>query len=189
MNKKILALLIIPIVMLHVAAVSWADMNLPKKKQTALGLYITAKEAFAQWHAAPDKINIIDVRTPSEYIFVGHAPMAANIPVRFFNEKFDPKTMKPGMPLNENFVTEVKKRFQDTDVFMVMCRSGGRSAAAVNILAQAGFKNVYNITDGFEGDPLILPGSYNNGKRIVNGWKNSGAPWTYDLDPRLLYMP
>lgn len=22
------------------------------------------------------------------------------------------------------------------------------------------------------------------GKRMVNGWKNSGAPWTTDLDPK-----
>ena len=72
---------------------------------------------------------------------------------------------------------------------MIMCRSGARSAVSVNKLAKAGFKNVYNITDGFEGDKLKVPGSYNNGKRLVNGWKNSGAPWTYKLDPKLAYLP
>ena len=35
---------------------------------------------------------------------------------------------------------------------MAMCRSGGRSAIAVNLLAQAGFKHDYNIVDGMEGD-------------------------------------
>lgn len=189
MNKKILALLVVLLFVLTSAAVITADENPPKKKQTTLGLYITAGDAFTQWYAAPEKVKIIDVRSPSEYVFVGHAPMAANIPVRFFNETFDPQTMKPGMPLNEKFVAEVKKRFRETDVLLVMCRSGGRSAAAVNILANAGFKNVYNITDGFEGDTLTLPGSCSNGKRIVNGWKNAGAPWTYDLDPKLVYMP
>jgi rhodanese-related sulfurtransferase len=74
-------------------------------------------------------------------------------------------------------------------MLMVMCRSGGRSAIAVNTLGKAGFKNVYNITDGFEGDRLELPESYENGKRIINGWKNSGAPWTYKLDPKLVYLP
>lgn len=39
-----------------------------------------------------------------------------------------------------------------------MCRSGGRSAAAVNLLAGAGFTNVYNITDGMEGDKGGRPG-------------------------------
>ena len=45
--------------------------NLPKGKQTVLGLYVTAKEAFAQWKANPEKVKIIDVRTPEEYLFVG----------------------------------------------------------------------------------------------------------------------
>ena len=46
--------------------------NLPKGKQTVLGLYVTAKEAYEKWQAAPDKVKIIDVRTPEEYLFVGH---------------------------------------------------------------------------------------------------------------------
>jgi hypothetical protein len=49
-------------------------------------------------------------------------------------------------------------------------------------MAKAGFKTVYNIIDGFEGDSLKVPGSYNYGKRLVNGWKNSGAPWTCKLE-------
>jgi rhodanese-related sulfurtransferase len=63
-----------------------------------------------------------------------------------------------------------------------MCRSGGRSAMAVNLLAQAGFKNVYNITDGMEGDAVKDPASVFMGQRLVNGWKNSGLPWTYKTD-------
>ena len=59
----------------------------------------------------------------------------------------------------------------------------------MNELAKAGFTNVYTITDGFEGDKLNIQGSYNNGKRIVNTWKNSGASWTYKLDPALIYIP
>ncbi len=92
------------------------------------------------------------------------------------------------MPLNENFVTDVKKKFKVTDTIMIMCRSGARSAVSVNMLARAGFKNVYNIIDGFEGDKLNVPESYNNGKRLVNGWKNSGAPWTYKLDHKKVYL-
>ncbi len=108
--------------------------------------------------------------------------MVANIPLKFLKTGFDLKTMKMVMSLNENFIGEVKKRFKETDTIMIMCRSGARGAASVNKLAKAGFKNVYNITDGFEGDKLKIPGSYNNGKRLVNGWQNSGVPWTYKLD-------
>jgi rhodanese-related sulfurtransferase len=93
------------------------------------------------------------------------------------------------MPLNEYFVDDVKKRYKKNDTIIVMCRSGVRSAAAVNELAEAGFVAVYNIINGFEGDKLKASGSCNKGKRIVNGWKNSGAPWTYNLEPELVYLP
>jgi rhodanese-related sulfurtransferase len=189
MKKRLLALLVVPLLILSFAVASWSDTTLPRKKQTDLGLYVTAKEVFTKWHAETNKIKILDVRTPGEYVFIGHAPMAANIPIEFFKDGIDLKKMKPVMLLNEKFVDEVKKKFKEADTIMIMCRSGSRSAIAVNKLAKAGFKNVYNITDGFEGDKLNVQGSYNNGKRIVNGWKNSGAPWTYELDPKLVYLP
>ena len=69
---------------------------------------------------------------------------------------------------------------------MATCRSGGRSAMAANLLAQAGYKNVYNITDGIEGDTVNDPQSLFNGQRMVNGWKNSGLPWTDSIDPKLI---
>ena len=53
---------------------------------------------------------------------------------------------------------------------------------AVNALAKAGFTQVHNIIDGFEGDKVEDPESVYHGKRMRNGWKNS-APWTYRLDP------
>jgi rhodanese-related sulfurtransferase len=69
-----------------------------------------------------------------------------------------------------------------------MCRSGDRSAMAVNALAKAGFVNVYNIMDGMEGDKVDDPGSAYYGKRMRNGWKNSGSPWTYDVNTELLWL-
>jgi rhodanese-related sulfurtransferase len=182
-------LLIITLLFLSFTITSFADQSLPKKKQTVLKLYITAEEAYAKWLADSGNVKILDVRTPGEYIFVGHAPMATNIPLKFFKDSINPLTTKPIMPLNENFVDEVKKKFKESDTILVMCRSGGRSAASVNLLAKAGFKNVYNIVDGFEGDKLDVPGSYKNGKRLINGWKNSGAPWTYKLDRNLIHLP
>jgi rhodanese-related sulfurtransferase len=59
---------------------------------------------------------------------------------------------------------------------------------AVNALAQAGFKNVYNITDGFEGDSVKDPGSVFKGQRMVNGWRNSGLPWTYEVKPTQMVL-
>ena len=132
---------------------------------------------------------VLDVRTPEEYIFVGHAPMARNIPVRLLDQKKTMEKMKPVMEMNPSFVSMVKKHYKVTDTILVMCRSGGRSAMAVNLLAEAGFIRVYNITDGFEGDAVTDPASYYNGLRVKNGWKNSGAPWTYSIEPDLMYHP
>lgn len=163
--------------------------EIPKKKQTTLGLYVTAKEAYDMWQKDPDKIKILDVRTPQEYAFVGHAPMAVNIPVEFMTYKWNPKKKSYAMKVNRKFVREVKKVFKPTDTILVMCRSGSRSAMAVNKMAKAGYKHVYNIVDGFEGDMIKNPQNPNVGKRMKNGWRNSGAPWTYKLDPRLMFLP
>ena len=64
-----------------------------------------------------------------------------------------------------------------------MCRSGGRGAIAVNLLADEGYTNVYNIVDGMEGDLIKDPESVFYGKRMKNGWKNSGLPRTYHINP------
>jgi rhodanese-related sulfurtransferase len=163
--------------------------ELPKKKQTELGLYVTAKEAYAMWQKEQDKIKILDCRTPEEYMFVGHAPMAVFLPGNFPVYKWDPKEKEYLLPENPKFVALVKKHYKPTDTLLVMCRSGGRSAKCINKLAKAGFKNVYNITDGFEGDKVNDPQSPNHGKRLKNGWKNAGAPWTYDMNPDQTYLP
>ncbi|MCP3922487.1 MAG: sulfurtransferase [Desulfobacterales bacterium] len=187
MRKKFWLDLIILSLVLCFSSVAFAK-SLPTKKQTVLGLYVTAQQAFAKWHTNSDKIKILDVRTSGEYIFVGHAPMAANVPFKFLTGVNKSKK-KLAMTKNKDFVKEVKKRFKKTDTIFLMCRSGGRSAAAVNMLAKSGFKNLYSVTDGFEGNALKVKTSYNLGKRVLDGWKNSGAPWTYKLDPNLVYAP
>jgi rhodanese-related sulfurtransferase len=163
--------------------------NLPKEKQTNLGLYLTAKEAYEKWKADPEKVLLIDVRTPEEYLFVGHAPMAWKIPVAAQSYEWDAGKQQFPMKLLPDFVSRVKRVAKADDTLLVMCRSGGRSAIAVNQLAQAGFKNVYNITDGMEGDVVDDPDSVFVGQRLKNGWKNSGAPWTYKLTPERMLLP
>lgn len=189
MKRKFLVIVILSGIMVSLAALALAASDVPEKKQTVLGLYLTAQEAFSKWHVDADKMVVLDVRTPEEYIFVGHAPMARNIPVRVLNQELTAKNRKPVLEPNPDFVSQLRRDYKASDMILVMCRSGGRSAMAVNLLAEAGFKNVYNITDGFEGDAVKDPESYYNGKRIKNGWKNSGAPWTYELDPKLMYHP
>jgi len=166
-----------------------ADSQLPEGKQTSLGLYVTAHEAYEMWLAAPKKVKILDVRTPEEYVFVGHPDMAVNIPLMFPKYEWHADRRRYGIEPSADFLADVQEHFTPDDTILTMCRSGGRSAWAVNMLAEADFEEVYSIIDGMEGDKVKDPGSVFHGKRMMNGWKNAGLPWTYDLDPELVWHP
>ena len=160
-----------------------ADSQLPERKKTTLELYVTAKEAYEMWRAAPDEVKIIDVRTPEEYALIGHPEAAWNIPYGFITYRRVNGKFEHGASLNPDFVAEVESIAQPTDTLLLTCRSGDRSARAVNLLAAAGFTNAYTITDGVEGDKVEDPASVFFGKRMTNGWKNRGLPWVYSIDP------
>jgi rhodanese-related sulfurtransferase len=162
--------------------------NIPKGKQTALGLYVTAREAYEKWKAEPEKVKIIDVRTPEEYLFVGHPTMGWKIPVAVQVYEWDAEKKKFPMKPLPDFVSRVQTVAKPDDTLLVMCRSGGRSAIAANLLAKAGFKQVYNIIDGMEGDVIEDPACVFVGQRLKNGWKNSGCPWTYKLTPERMVL-
>lgn len=150
--------------------------SLPKKKQTRLGLYVTAKEAAGLLHSNKE-FALIDVRTPEETMFVGYPQnAAANVPFMFIDPShgFNAKAGSYKLVLNPKFVDGVRAflKRKNAPTLLLMCRSGSRSAAAVNALAEAGFTDVYSVVDGFEGV------TDKTGKGALSGWKNSGAPWT-----------
>ena len=163
--------------------------DVPEKKQTTLGLYVTAAEAYEMWKADPNGVNVIDVRTPEEYVFVGHAGMARNIPLAFMEYQWDADKDEPVVTPNPGFISRVKELFSPGDTILMICRSGGRSAWSVNALAQAGFTKVYNVIDGLEGDAVDDPRSVFVGQRLRNGWKNSGCPWSYKPTPERMVYP
>jgi len=179
-------LVVISITLLHLSGMVFGQETkpvLPKAKQTVPGLYVTSEEAYYKWKAAPESIKILDVRTIEEYIFVGHAEMAWNIPLDFQTEQWDDSKKYFAVEQNPDFIKQVKKWFSPDETIMVMCRSGDRSAVAVNILTEAGFSTAYTITDGMEGDMVKDSENLYYMKRMKNGWKNSGIPWTYDINP------
>src|SRR5262249_32869509 len=61
------------------ASESSAAQGLPAV--TRANRVLTAREAYAKWQADTGKSIILDVRTPEEFLFVGHAKMAWNVPV------------------------------------------------------------------------------------------------------------
>jgi len=159
----------------------------PKNKRTTLGLYATAVQAYEMWKADPEKVGIIDVRTPEEYAFIGHPYECWNVPLAFVTYQIKAGKFEWAPKWNTGFVAEIKKLAGPTDTLLVFCRSGDRSAMAVNQLAAAGFTNAYTITDGFEGDKVDDPDSVFDGKRMRNGWKNS-VPWVYTIDPEKIIL-
>ena len=157
-------------------------------KRTALGLYLTSTDAARALEADPG-IVFVDVRTRSEFQFVGHPnPVDANIPFLFFDPEnaYNGKSAY-GMRPNLAFVDRVGDVMAEAGLdkaapVFVMCRSGGRSAAAANVLAKAGYTNVWSIVDGFEGGKDTA-----TGHRTLTGWRNSGLPWGYTVPPELVY--
>ena len=157
----------------------------PKSKQTILQKYVTATQAYDMWRNDPGSVAIIDVRSLAEYVFVGHASMAVNIPI--ISYQWDPSQGVMVSVEHKKFEQQVTDKFKKDQILLVMCRSGSRAAKAVNRLAELGFTDVYNITDGFEGDKVKDKRSVFKGKRVRNGWKNALLDWTYELNPALVY--
>jgi rhodanese-related sulfurtransferase len=160
--------------------------KLPAPKRSRLGLYLSAPQAYELKQREGDKLLFVDVRTRAEVMYLGtptvtDAVVPAVSPVGGFAVWDEAKeTFKT--ELNEDFVTELEKRLAQkrltkTDPIVLMCRSGDRSARAINmLLTDRGYTKVYSVVDGYEGDLSSA------GRRDVNGWKNAGLPWTYELD-------
>jgi rhodanese-related sulfurtransferase len=167
--------------------------SVPEQKRTKLGEYLTAQEAAAFVTEHQPKVLFLDVRTPSEESFLGMPSMAdANVPYMIQPEFPEWDKAKDNFKLegNPDFIPEVRRRLSakglgQNDPIVLICRSGDRSAAATNLLSEAGFKNVYSVIDGYEGD--LSKDGPKVGQRAVNGWKNTGLPWTYQLEKEKMY--
>lgn len=163
--------------------------KLNKNKQTSLGLYVTAQETAEALKQDPDAM-LIDVRARAEVMFVGQpTPSAMNIPFAEFGPyAFDANKGAYKMVANPAFADAVEKLVEakggnrETTIIM-MCRSGSRSAAAADLLAKRGYKNVHSMVDGFEGDM-----DRKTGRRTLNGWKNADLPWTYRFEKNEIYQ-
>lgn len=109
---------------LFVLAFSWPALAQQHKQ-------ITSKEA-AKMLNTNRSIVVLDVRTPDEFN-QGHIKGAINIDIRQ-SDAFN----KIGK-LNPNAA------------YMVHCRTQNRSTVAVDYMLSKGFKNIYLMTDGYNG--------------------------------------
>jgi len=154
--------------------------TLDSSKTTPLGLYLTPKAAH---QALLDNADIIfvDVRDPIEITFVGHPEgLDKIIPLHLASHEVDPESGQYRMVDNPGFLDDFtrfltsKSVTKDHPIFII-CRSGNRSATAARLLIKEGYTNVWNLTEGFEGDKNP------EGVRALNGWRNAGLPWRYKL--------
>lgn len=95
------------------------------------GSSIDSKEAYGLIKADTN-IAILDVRTAKEFAD-GHVAGAVNIDV------------------NQTDFAQKIDQLDRSKTYIVYCRSGRRSRKAVGIIAAKGFKNLYNVSDGFVG--------------------------------------
>ncbi|KWF16766.1 rhodanese-like domain-containing protein [Burkholderia pseudomultivorans] len=108
---------------------------------------------------------LIDVRTAEERKFVGHVPASLHV------------AWATGTSLTRNprFVRELEAKTGKDAVVLLLCRSGNRSAQAAEAATKAGFTQVFNVLEGFEGD--LDDGQHRGGR---NGWRFHGLPWVQD---------
>lgn len=162
-----------------------------KKKQTTLGLYASPQEAYDMKTKGGKKVLFIDVRTPAELEFVGTPTVIdKNIPLVYRDfSKYDAKKKRFATVKNKNFVKEVEALAKARGVgkdgtIIFMCRSGDRSAVAVNMMAKQGYTHAYTLVGGFQGGP----NKADHGKRNKVGWMNDNLPFTQKLKKDILEL-
>lgn len=107
--------------------------------------------------------KLIDTRTTIEHSFVGHPIGAIHVPLK----------RPPNWDSFPDFVNNVEKNIPEKSAAIIlMCRSGARSMDAAKLLEAAGYTNLYNMEEGFEGDKDI-----HNHRNTINGWRFHGLPW------------
>ena len=107
-------------------------------------------------------VKLVDVRTKPEVLFVGSIPGAITVEWQTY----------PGNRPNPEFIGELAALTRRDEPVMFLCRSGARSHGAAEAAMRAGWKETYNVLEGFEGDKDAA--SHRNS---VGGWRKAGLPW------------
>ncbi|MBL7004297.1 MAG: sulfurtransferase [Gammaproteobacteria bacterium] len=173
-----------------------ASVLTKKWMHTPFGLYLNPQEAYDLKASSPESIVFLDVRNEAELHYTGMPSSAdVNIPYRFETNNW--KMKKNGIygtfkrPKNEYFVPAIEnylkaKNLTKNNPVIIMCSTGSRAPFAAKALHKAGFTKVYTQIEGFEGSRA--KSGPNKGKRVVEGWKLAGLPWSYDLEPQKMYF-
>ena len=170
--------------------------KLPEIKRSKSGQYLTPQQAYDMKIKGKDSVLFLDIRTRAEAMYVG-MPTDADALVPYVEHPeimngWDEKRTMYSLEPNQDFVPEFERRLKEKKLgkdatIILICRSGDRSSKAADRLEMAGYKQVYSVAEGFEGD--TAKGGPKDGQRAVNGWKNTNLPWTYKLNKAKMYFP
>jgi rhodanese-related sulfurtransferase len=123
---------------------------------------LTPGEAHEILKLAPGA-RLIDVRSRAELDLVGEIPGAVH--VEWMNY--------PNWHLNPHFIRQLKQSVDPESLALFISRNGHRAHRAAEAATLAGFRDSYNIEQGFEGG--FNPASGRRGE--IDGWKAAGLPW------------
>jgi len=105
---------------------------------------------------------LVDVRTDPELLYVGSIPGSETIEWNAY----------PDGARNQDFLEQLAGAVKKEQPVMFICRSGARSHQAAVAASQAGWQEVYNVIEGFEGDK-----DAEGHRNTVGGWKFARLPW------------
>ena len=145
---------------------SLTALSEPARSEPAIAASPGAVDPDQAWSLVQQgKAVLVDVRTAEERKFVGTAPRSVHV------------AWATGMAMvrNPHFIRDLEAKVKKTDIVLLLCRSGKRSALAAQAAADAGFTRVYNVLEGFEGD---LDDDSRRG--TFEGWRFRGLPWVQE---------
>ena len=131
---------------------------------------LSPKQAWQLLQENPKSL-LVDVRSNMEFLFVGHPTGAVHIP--WIDE--------PDWTINPHFVTDIRKlilggisdHHSEANVpIILICRSGKRSLEAGELLLENGFTDIYNVSEGFEGEL-----DEHHHRSSIGGWRFADLPW------------
>lgn len=116
---------------------------------------------------------LVDVRTRAEWAFVG-VPDLTKLGKELLLVEWQ---TFPESRVAVDFVQRLNAQLEakgvaKTDEILFICRSGGRSRMAAEVMQAAGYGKCSNVAEGFEG-----PLDRERHRAHIGGWKFSGLPW------------
>ncbi|MGA2551104.1 MAG: rhodanese-like domain-containing protein [Burkholderiaceae bacterium] len=108
---------------------------------------------------------LVDVRSAEERRCAGYVPDSEHVAW----------TSATTRGRNPEFARELEAKVGKNDIVLLLCQSGWGSAVAAEAAAKAGFRNIFNVLEGFEGDP-----DDSKQRGVAKGWRPRGLPWVQD---------